>query len=255
MNHKPLISVIIPVYNVEPYLRQCLDSVVSQTYDNLSIILVDDGSTDGSGRICDEYALNDPRITVFHTENRGLSAARNKGLDNINCESAYVSFIDSDDWVEIDFIQKMYETAEQHNADIVSCCYMYEPEKRLSAKVDHEIVLENDEIIAAFIKEKYMGNVVWNKLYKPSHFSYIRYPEGMVYEDIASTYKILGSSKKLVMIPDALIHYRVRHDSISKDYSINNLIDNWKANYEKFIALSAVKSDPECHGYLIRGCI
>lgn len=117
----PLICLIIPVYNVRPYIKKCLDSVVNQTYKNLNIMIIDDGSTDGSGKICDTFADKYSNITVFHTVNRGLSAARNYGLDHINPETEYIAFIDSDDWMEKDAIQKLYNAASKHNADMVAC--------------------------------------------------------------------------------------------------------------------------------------
>ena len=113
----PLISIIIPVYKVEPYLRKCLDSVVQQTYRNLEIILVDDGSPDSCGAICDEYATKDERITVIHQENKGLSAARNAGLDIATGD--YIQFVDSDDWIEPDALATVLSIAEDHHVDIV----------------------------------------------------------------------------------------------------------------------------------------
>jgi len=116
-----LISVIIPVYNVEPYLKKCLDSVVTQTYKEIEIILVDDGSTDGSGPICDEYAAQDKRIRVIHKRNGGLSDARNVGLDR--CSGRYVTFIDSDDYVASDYVERLYRILVEYNADIAVCDY------------------------------------------------------------------------------------------------------------------------------------
>lgn len=110
-----LVSLIIPVYNVRLYLKKCLISVVDQTYKNLNVIIIDDGSTDGSGKICDAYADKYSNVTVFHTENKGLSAARNYGLDHINPETEYIAFLDSDDWMEKDAIQKLYDAASKHN--------------------------------------------------------------------------------------------------------------------------------------------
>jgi glycosyltransferase involved in cell wall biosynthesis len=116
-----MISVIVPVYNVKPYLRKCLDSIINQTYRDLEILIIDDGSTDGSGDICDEYRKDD-RIKVFHTENRGLSAARNLGLDNTT--GNWIGFIDSDDWIEPDMYEVLLRKAEETRADIIECgCY------------------------------------------------------------------------------------------------------------------------------------
>ena len=114
-----MISIIVPVYNVESYLRKCLDSILAQTYRDLEILVVDDGSTDGSGAICDEYAGKDDRIKVFHTENKGLSCARNLGLDSANGD--WIGFVDSDDWIELDMYEVLLRKAEKTGADVVEC--------------------------------------------------------------------------------------------------------------------------------------
>ena len=119
-----MISVIVPVYNVEPYLRKCLDSIVNQTYRDFEILIIDDGSTDGSGRICDEYAEKDSRIKVFHTENRGLSCARNLGLAEAKGE--WIGFVDSDDWIEPDMYEVLIRRAEETGADVVECSHYKE---------------------------------------------------------------------------------------------------------------------------------
>lgn len=110
----PLISIIIPVYNVRKYIWQCLESVISQTYRNLEILIIDDGSTDGSSIVCDSFAESDRRVTVYHTENRGLSSARNYGLERIGEASSYIAFVDSDDWIEPDMIRRLYDAVSRH---------------------------------------------------------------------------------------------------------------------------------------------
>ena len=130
----PLISVIIPVYNVAPYLREAVDSAINQTYRNLEIIMVDDGSTDGSGDICDEYASRDPRITVIHQKNCGSSSARNAGLDRATGE--YIAFLDSDDAYDLSFIRTMIDVAFRENSDIVECLHcQFHTKKRMSLSV------------------------------------------------------------------------------------------------------------------------
>ena len=121
MKEKPLISVIVPVYNVEKYIRECLDSIVNQTYKNLQIILVDDGSSDNSGKICDEFAKKDSRITVVHQENQGAGAAKNTGLELI--EGEYFSIIDSDDYIDLSMYEKMVSLMKQYDSDIVQCLF------------------------------------------------------------------------------------------------------------------------------------
>ena len=175
---KPKVSLIIPVYNVLAFLDHCLDSVLSQTFKDVEIIVIDDGSTDGGGRLCDAYAERDVRIQVFHTENRGLSAARNLGLEKATGD--YVAFLDSDDWIEEDFLQRMVETAESYDSDIVCCRYSYDyrGHKEDSQEYRDLLLLAGDDIMLAFLTKPYIGNVAWNKLYRRALFSDIRYPEG-----------------------------------------------------------------------------
>lgn len=253
-----LISVIIPVYNVKPYLRQCLDSVIKQTYENLEIIIIDDGSTDGSESICDEYNSVDSRISIFHTTNKGLSAARNLGLNSINDKSEYIVFIDSDDWMEINAIQQLYNIAVENQAEIVSCLYYYEkPDgKKISNILDQKVVLDSSQILKYYVKDKNcVGQIVWNKIYKSCLFSDIRYPEGMLFEDIATTYKVMEKAQKLVITPEPLIHYRVRETSLSRCYCMKSFIDYWKACYEKYKYLSDGIVDQEYLQPLIGECL
>ena len=236
----PLISLIIPVYNVKMYLCECLNSAIMQTYKNLEIIIVDDGSTDGCSTFCDEYERIDSRVTVFHTSHRGLSAARNMGLDHISPASKYIIFLDSDDWMYNDTIQKLYEEAEAHQADLVSCNYFEEKPKgrRIVYPLYNKLVLENDRIISSYINDHYIGHNAWNKLYKRCLFDDIRYPDGMIFEDVYTTCSIIIKTKKVVVLPEPLVHYRVREKSLSRDFSAKCLVDYWKANYRKYIVLS-----------------
>lgn len=207
-----LISVIIPVYNVKHYLRQCLDSVVSQTYRNIEILIIDDGSSDGSGIICDDYALKDARVKVFHTDNLGLSAARNYGLDHKSEASEYVVFLDSDDWMEPQAIQILFNSADKYQADIVSCSFYIEYLncQLTSSQPELKMVLEGEQSLNSFISEFYIGNAAWNKLYKAELFKSLRYPQGRLYEDVSTTYKTVLAAERVVVLPDLLIHYRIR---------------------------------------------
>jgi len=247
-----MISVIVPVYNVEAYLAQCIDSVLAQTYKELEILLIDDGSTDCSGSICDAYQAKDSRIRVFHTENRGLSAARNVGLDHASGE--YILLLDSDDWIDRKTAQVLAAYAEKHDADVVSCAYYYEWKNRRNSveKVDKPIILEGRQIMQVHIQEPYLGYMAWNKLYRKELFSSIRYPEGRDYEDILTTYKILLSAQKVICVPDALFHYRMRANTISRTYTVDYMISFWRANDERFKALS--EAYPEYLETLIEDC-
>ena len=236
-----LVSVIIPVYNVSRYLPQCFDSVISQTYRNLEIIVIDDGSTDDSGIICDQYAEKDDRIHVIHTDNRGLASARNLGLENVSGE--YISFIDSDDWIEPQTIEMFIGAALETEADIVSArtCseYVGGTVHRPMEKNDSHSYFGQD-ILSAFAEGKF-GNVVWNKIYRVECFRDIRFPDGHNYEDIAIVWKIMKnlaeSGGMVTTLSDELIHFRVRTSSISHTYALNNVTDSWNAYLAKYEAL------------------
>ncbi len=190
----PLISVIVPVFNVYRYLRQSLESVLGQTYGNLQVLVVDDGSTDGGGVICDECAARDGRVTVHHTDNRGLSEARNLGLARATGE--YVAFLDSDDWLE----ERAYETlvgeALATGADVVACRFFQEYANGTgeSGGPLERRVIEGGEILRTYLTGNgidYVSHDAWNKLYRADLFDGVRYPTGMIFEDIATTYKLL----------------------------------------------------------------
>ena len=189
----PLVSVIIPVYNVEPYLREALDSVLSQTYDNLEIILIDDGSTDGSGDICDEYALHDSHIRVIHQNNKGLSAARNAGLDVISGD--YIVFLDSDDVYLPEYVSYLKEILVKEDADIVECKLKtfrngesYANNESITDQSTEYRTFNRIEALHALVHDD-ISVVATNKLYKRKLWDDIRFPEGYVYEDNNSMYK------------------------------------------------------------------
>ncbi len=180
-----MISVIVPVYNVEPYLRKCLDSIVNQTYRNLEILVIDDGSADGSGAICDSFAEKDERVVVFHTENRGLSAARNLGLDNATGD--WIGFVDSDDWIEPDMYEVLIKRVEETKADVVESGWLQEYEQRTIERKWQLQMLSGKDALAALIHGS-LSDVAWDKIWKKSCYEGIRFPECRVYEDIAITY-------------------------------------------------------------------
>ncbi len=235
------VSVVIPVYNVEAYLPQCIESVVGQTYRDIEIILVDDGSTDGSGKICDEYAARDSRIQVIHTENRGLSAARNKGVET--SRSDYLSFLDSDDWMEPNAIETLLDTAMRFDADVVVSRFCREfigRSEQLKTDFKEIRTLKNEEILSVFSTGE-MTNLTWNKLYRSNRFQPYSFPEGRTYEDVSIIWKIMkdlsDSDGTVVVIPDVLFHYRMQKSSIVHTPSMKNAVDNWTAHQEKFNGL------------------
>ena len=221
----PLISVIIPVYQVAPYIKRCIESVINQTYQNLEIILVDDGSTDGSGELCDRYAKRDNRIKAVHQENKGLSEARNRGLDI--AEGDYLGFIDSDDWVDLKFIEAMYEAAVSYNCEIVQCGHIevVADEEYESDTIGKAVIYSKEEYSkAAYTLLGWKCSVAWNKLYKKQLFSGIRYPVGKLHEDEFTTYKVIWNARKIAVLNTRLYFYRQRKDSImGRAYSARRL--------------------------------
>lgn len=212
-----LISVIIPVYMVEKYIRKCLDSVLNQTYQNLEIILVDDGTYDNCGKICDEYAKIDKRIQVIHKENGGLSDARNCGIEKATGE--YITFIDSDDYVDENHISYLYGLLKTYNADIaigkMQLQYADKVLKEKKIKKDNIQVYHTQKALETMLYNKRFCNSANYKLYKTAYFKDIKYPVGKLYEDIGTTYLILSKANKIVSGQKATYYYLInRGDSI-----------------------------------------
>lgn len=217
----PLISVIIPVYKVEKWLEQCVESVQNQTYQNLEIILVDDGSPDRCGEICDQFARKDPRIRVIHKENGGLSDARNCGLDLAGGE--YICFVDSDDYIEPAMLEVLYQEIKKTSACIAVCDYEYACdeledclENPMSKKRDleEEIVLTGREFMHLKQSKPVFCVVVWNKLYHKEVWKNVRFPKGKIHEDEFVFHKIVYPCHRIVCVPYVGYHYRLRKNSI-----------------------------------------
>lgn len=207
-----LISIIVPVYNVEKYLPQCIDSLINQTYKNLEIILVDDGSTDSSGIICDNYSRIDSRIKVIHKTNGGQGSARNAALDVAKGE--YIGFVDSDDWVKNDMYESLYTAIKKYDADISACGqYDVEYSRSVMMRVSDTIqLMDTSEALKSYFTYTLLATAVWDKLYKRELWSEIRFPQ-VFREDIFVTYKIIANAKKIVHIGDAKYFYRIRNNS------------------------------------------
>ncbi|MCC8139286.1 MAG: glycosyltransferase [Lachnospiraceae bacterium] len=235
----PLISVIVPVYQVERWLPRCVDSLLAQTYENLEIILVDDGSHDGCSGICDDYAARDGRVRVIHQENRGLSGARNSGIETAAGE--YLAFVDSDDYIAPDFIEALYELIQKSGCAISQCRF---------ARVRGEAL--KDEAGDAYrvyrgacLMEQLYGPeedatyfvVAWNKLYRRELFveTGIRYPLGRIHEDEATTYRLFHAAGKLAFLDRALYGYFTENTgSITSVFSRRRL--QWLSAHEERIA-------------------
>ena len=212
----PLISVIVPVYNVEDYLNRCVESIVNQTYSNLEIILVDDGSTDSSGEKCDEWAEKDKRIVVIHKENVGLSDARNKGLEIAKGE--YIGFVDSDDYISIDMYRILFDTITKTSADIAECRWLKFSEENeiqcITVKQDQCIIqFSTEKALLELILERNHKQTVWNKLYKKRVICN-GFPVGRINEDEFWTYQVFGNANRTALIDLSLYFYFQRDNSI-----------------------------------------
>ena len=215
---EPLISLVVPVYNVRNYLEKCLQSVVGQTYANLEIILVDDGSSDGSAVICDEYARADRRVKVIHLPHAGVSAARNAGLEAAT--GALLGFVDSDDYIDADIYEYLYRLLTENDADISACTYLLEQEGRPSKEVNNTgalRVFSQEGILRELVRNDLVKNYLWGKLFKRRLFDGISFPVGRTYEDVAVLYKVFYNSQKVVLSCVSKYHYMIhQNESITR---------------------------------------
>ena len=241
--NEELISVIIPVYNVEKYIRFCLDSVINQTYKNLEIIIVDDGTKDSSGEIAEEYARKDSRIKVVHKENGGLSDARNVGLDIAT--GKYIAFLDSDDVISLDFYEYLYGLIKKNDYDIAECEFLRissdeieNVQTILDEKNKNETIVVKEESSKEALSDfygRYLDPyvnkvVVWNKIYKKEVYDGIRYPVGRFHEDEFTTFKILNKINKMVTSTKKLHGYMQTSNSIMRrDIKQKQIEDNLEA--------------------------
>ena len=213
--NQPLISVIVPVYNCEMYLNQCVESIINQTYSNLEIVLVDDGSTDDSGKICDEYSEKDHRVVVLHTVNGGAASARNKGLNVAKGE--YITFVDSDDWIESDMYHSMLELLKNNSADVAKVGFIKEYENNSSIVLGNEYdgIYLKDEAVKKFLyhENEFCGGV-WDKLYKKELFDKVRFPENYITEDYYVNALIFCKLNSIAVSSKAYYHYRMQNDSV-----------------------------------------
>lgn len=228
MENNALVSVVVPVYNVEKYLSRCIDSISRQSYSNLQIILVDDGSKDNSAVICDEYSKKDTRISVIHKTNGGLSDARNVGIDN--AKGDYICFIDSDDFVRETYVEDLLNAILKYNADIAVCLFEKGNSDKFNDVVENnqqnEIVLNNIGALNKLYDEVLNVNMVvaWNKLYSKNLFYKIRFPVGKIHEDEFTTPKLLFEADKIVVINKKDYYYFQSPNSIMRsEFKINRL--------------------------------
>lgn len=230
---RPKISIIVPVYQVEKYLNECITSIVNQTYRNLEIILVDDGSTDCCPKLCDIWAEKDQRIRVIHKKNGGLSDARNKGLEVSTGE--YIGFVDSDDRIREDMYEKLYESLEKYHAEIAECGTVYFTDESIIRKVCQKKIIccSNQEAMEGLISDTVFHQTVWNKLYSRNCLENISFEMGKYNEDEFWTYQIFHNAQRVVAIPECCYWYRQREKSImSSDFSYKRL-DALEAKYKR----------------------
>lgn len=220
-----LISVIVPVYNVEKYLERCLLSIIRQTYTDLEIILVDDGSTDKSGRICEMYAKTDKRIRVIHQKNQGLSAARNRGLDV--CTGKIISFIDSDDFIYERFYERLMTLMYENNAEIVQCDWIRGKGDKIKRTTQGEIkIYSGVECYLNYFTEKAIPYIECptNKIYRKELFEGTRFVLGRTHEDLAIMHYIFEKAKRVVYINEKMYYYYMSTNSILRgNFSVNKL--------------------------------
>ena len=242
MLEQHLITVIIPVYKVEEYLEKCVQAVCRQTYKNLEILLVDDGSPDRCPEMCDAFALQDDRIRVIHKKNGGLSSARNAALDVARGE--YIAFVDSDDTVEADMIESLYRGIQKYNCEIAICNHYVEENERLVMEIpplDEEKVYTAEQALKLLLGDIYIRNYAWDKLYAGKLFRGIRYPEGRNYEDIATTYLLFDRAEKICQVLEYGYYYEKRDSSISANltkekwfHNTGNIVKGMEERYLYF---------------------
>ena len=239
------ISVIIPVYNMEKYLNRCINSVINQTYKNLEIILVNDGSTDNSADICNYFLNKDSRIKVINKKNGGLSDARNAGIAIASGE--YISFLDSDDWIDLDYYEVLYKSIVENNADIAIIGFLWVKENKFYKPPFYleNRILTSKEAIKELAKDEFLTSHAWNKLFKREFFNDIKFPYGRTYEDVFIMHKIFSQAKKILIISDFKYYYYMHNDSIIHTPKAKNLIDKFFAFKSRYNDLRDEYTDIE----------
>lgn len=230
----PKVSIIIPVYNVKKYLKKCIESIVNQTFRDIEIIIINDGSTDGSCKLLAQ--MKDERIVIINKENEGLSSARNVGIEM--AKGKYLAFVDSDDWVASEYIEKMYDVCEKYDCDIVQCSYedVYSEDIGISEETKNVTPMfysGKEFSYATYTLLSWECNLSWNKLYRRELFEEIRFPKGKIHEDEFTTYKIVWNSCKIGVISNKLYYYRHRAGSIMQQTYNKDRLDASIAFFER----------------------
>ncbi len=250
-----LVSVIIPVYNAASYLRRCIDSVADQTYTDLEIILIDDGSNDGSDKICDDYITRDSRFEVIHQQNQGASIARKEGIAKAKGE--WLSFVDSDDIVEKDYIECLFDAAKQHQTQIAACDQIQHKEGDVIQmdKSSHAILFEDRELHRRFFHYQFWG--FWGKIYHRSVFENVYFPQYTINEDYVVMAQLFDKYKQMAYVPIGLYHYMVHPSSLSHQPLSSRMFDEyynklWVVDFYKKNNLYYIKN---AEAQLVETCI
>lgn len=233
------LTVIVPVYKVESYLEKCVDSILSQSFQDFDLVLVDDGSPDDCPAICDDYAKQDKRITVIHKENGGLSDARNAGIDWAmeNSRSKWLAFVDSDDFLHEDYLKSLYDAAMMESADLAICdfCRVNDAEQSIDESSGFFNLSTSDkDVLFSCLDKNWRIVPAWNKLYAKQMFRHMRFPSKKIHEDEFVIYQVLWDCKKAVLIDQKLYYYRCRENSIMAKESPSSRMDGLEAALNQY---------------------
>jgi len=224
---KGKVSIVVPIYKVEKYIHRCIGSILNQTYSNLEIILVNDGSPDNCGTIADSYQSKDSRVKVIHKQNGGLSDARNCGIKYVNGE--FTMFVDSDDWLDTNMVKTMMDYSYKYDADIVQSAFYYAYDNKLlidnryQKQSSEPIRLDNDTLMYELVKNEKVKNFAWGKLYKTEIIIDIPFKKGVLFEDVFWAHKIMHRVSNYLILHQPFYYYYQRDDSIVANYTPNNL--------------------------------
>ena len=258
ISNENLISVIVPVYKVEPYLDRCVESIILQTYTNIEIILVDDGSPDNCPAMCDAWAEKDSRVRVIHKENGGLSDARNAGLALATGE--YAAFVDSDDWIAPEMLERLHAAMEQDDSDIAACTVQMvweDSEYKEFLTVQRNCILEREEAQSALLKESLLKQPVWYKLYRREVVEDIPFEVGKFHEDVYWSYQAIGNARRVSVIDYIGYYYFQRAGSImGEGYSLRRLdaIEAYEGRY-RYLAEHFPRLEVEARIAIVDNCI